>query len=596
MKRMKPQDAAAVPNAAAPGTEGTLSDMHLLARHLGPQRGRILILAVIIFSAIGLQLLAPWLFGRFVRLIQAQRTTADVALVGVQFVLTALTLQVVNVQAAALSARVAWEATNTLRLNLTAHVLHLDPAFHKAHTPGALLERVDADAGTLGNFFSRLTLDLLGNVLLVAGTILILLRIEWHVGLSTAVFVTLTLTLLLLMRGPARAGWLEVRRLETQFTGFVGETLQAREEIRTNGRGAFVMELFHRHLRAWLEQRYHYKLLFAVNWSLPVLLFAAGDAMAFLLSAHLHARGRIDAGTAVSIFFYVALLARPVEQIRAQLQNLQQVDASLSRIRALLQERPGHQGGEAQLPEQPLPVTFRDVTFQYGDGPPALNGVSFHVPAGRTLAIVGRSGSGKTTIARLLFGLYVPQEGQIHLGEHPLQTVSVRALRSHVALVTQDVQLFSASVRDNVTLFDETVSVARVEQVLDEVGLSAWVTGLPDGLHSLIEPASLSAGQAQLLALARLQLTSPHLIILDEASSRLDRATETQVTAALQRVLHGKTVIIIAHRLSAITWADDLLMLGDGRTLEFGPVSALARDPRSAFYALSAAAREEVSG
>lgn len=571
-------------------------NLHLsfLARYFLPQRVQATLLTLLVLGGIALQLTAPWILGAFVDAARAGESTAELTHFGLYFIGITLVLQGVNVASGILASRMGWQATNALRLDLAAHCLALDQGFHKRHTPGELLERVDGDAGVLSNFFSKFAIDLVGNALLLVGVVALLFGLDWRIGLSAAGFTVLALASLTYLRGFARSAWLNVREAATYFYGFLGEALAGIEDVRANGAGGYVMRRFHELLRAWLPPRRRATFLFSVAWAVPLVIFALGDALAFMLSARLHTTGVLSLGVASTVFFYISLLARPIEQIRVQLQNLQQVDASLGRVQALLSEHSAlRDTGKLSLPEGPLDLRFEGVSFAYEDGTTVLTDVSFSLAPGRTLGLLGRTGSGKTTLSRLLFRLHDPQAGRILLGGVPIQEVPLAHLRARVGLITQEVQLFSASVRDNLTFFDDTVSGERVMEALCNVGLGEWCERLPDGLDSPLTPSTLSAGEAQLLALARLYLGDPQLIILDEASSRLDRATEAQLDQALEGLLRGRTAVVIAHRLATVGRVDDLLVLGDGEVLEHGPRAQLARDPDSHFAGLLRMGLEE---
>jgi ABC-type multidrug transport system fused ATPase/permease subunit len=211
------------------------------------------------------------------------------------------------------------------------------------------------------------------------------------------------------------------------------------------------------------------------------------------------------------------------------------------------------------------------------------------------LGVVGRTGAGKTTLTRLIPRLYDPGSGAVRLGGVDLRSVSLQGVRSRVGVVTQDVQLFNASLRDNLTLFDDAVPDAEIVRVLETLGLGDWLRALPHGLDTVVSGGGLSAGQAQVLACARIFLRDPDVVILDEASSRLDPATERLVHEALMRLLDGRTGIVVAHRLATIDFVDDILVLEDGRALEYGPRVALAADPGSRYADLLRLAGEEVS-
>jgi ABC-type multidrug transport system fused ATPase/permease subunit len=223
--------------------------------------------------------------------------------------------------------------------------------------------------------------------------------------------------------------------------------------------------------------------------------------------------------------------------------------------------------------------------------------VNVSLSPGRVLGVVGRTGSGKTTLTRLLLRFYDPSAGVVRLGGVDLREVRIAAVRARIGLVSQEVHLFHASVRDNLTLFDDDVPDERISAVLHTLGLSSWLRELPCGLDTQLLSGGdgLSAGQAQVLACARILLRNPDLVILDEASSRLDPATDRLVQTALGRLLEGRTGIIVAHRLDTIAYADDILVLEDGQVREHGPRLALAADPTSRFAELLRIATEEVS-
>jgi ABC-type multidrug transport system fused ATPase/permease subunit len=325
--------------------------------------------------------------------------------------------------------------------------------------------------------------------------------------------------------------------------------------------------------------------------------FGLGTAAALALSAMLYRDGTLTIGTVYLIFQYTQMLRQPTEQIRNEVQDLQQADASIGRVQALLGTAPRLADGPGVgLPPGPLAVELDGVSFRYAEDAPVLRDVSVYLAPGRVLGVVGRTGSGKTTLTRLLPRFYDPLEGMVRLGGVDVRTVRLAAVRARIGLVTQEVHLFNSSVRDNLTLFDDGVPDAQIIAVLDMLGLAEWRRDLPRGLDTPIGPggAGLSAGQAQVLACARIFLRDPDVVILDEASSRLDPATERLVHAAVGRLLEGRTGVIVAHRLATIAYADDILVLEDGQVREHGPRLALAADSTSRFAGLLRVVAEEV--
>jgi ATP-binding cassette subfamily B protein len=215
---------------------------------------------------------------------------------------------------------------------------------------------------------------------------------------------------------------------------------------------------------------------------------------------------------------------------------------------------------------------------------------------GTVLGLLGRTGSGKTTLARLVFRLYDPAAGRIRMNGVDIRQSRLKALRQRVAIVTQDVQLFQASVRDNLTFFRPDISDERISEVIEDLELADWYQSLPQGLDTRLETGGrgLSAGEAQLLAFTRVFLRDPGLVILDEASSRLDPATEQRIERAIDKLLRNRTAIIIAHRLGTVHRADDIMILEDGSVAEYGNRERLAADTASRFHHLLQTGLEEV--
>jgi ABC-type multidrug transport system fused ATPase/permease subunit len=556
------------------------------------------LLALILFGTIGVQVVTPLVASRFIDLATSGGALRDLVVLALLTMGLALARQGGAVAETYVAENVSWAATNALRADLIAHLLRLDATFHTAHTPGELIERVDGDVATLARFFSRFVVLVVGNGLLVLGMLGLLFGVDWRVGLGLGLFVMLAAIVMLRIRAAATPSWAAERQASADFYGFLGEYLAGLEDVRSSGAGAYVLRRCAEVMRSWLAVTRRAQMRGYAMIATSQGLFALGTAVAVAVSAALFRAGALTIGTVYLIFRYTEMLRQPTEQIRNEVQDLQQADASMGRVEALLGTVPRLADGPgAALPPGPLAVELDGVSFGYAADTPVLRDVSVCLEPGRVLGVVGRTGSGKTTLTRLLARFYDPLAGAVRLGGVDLRTVRLAAVRARIGLVTQEVHLFNASVRDNLTLFDDGVPDDRIGAVLEALGLADWLRELPRGLDTPlgVGGAGLSAGQAQVLACARIFLRDPDVVILDEASSRLDPATEQLVHTALGRLLDGRTGIIVAHRLATVAYADDILVLEDGRVREHGPRLALAADPTSRFAALLRVAAKEVS-
>ncbi len=314
------------------------------------------------------------------------------------------------------------------------------------------------------------------------------------------------------------------------------------------------------------------------------------------MCAVLFGSGAITLGSVYLVFRYATMTRLPLDRLQRQMNSLQQATGGIVRVRELLATHPRVTDGKgATFVHGALSVELDNLSFAYADEP-VLRNVSFRIEPGEGLGLLGRTGSGKTTISRLLFRLHDPVSGAVRLAGTDIRVAKLDALRSRIALVTQDVQLFAGTLRDNVSLFDASVTDDTLSAVFAELGLGEWLTSLGAGLDTELGPRArgLSAGEAQLVALARVFLKDPGVVILDEASSRLDPATERFLEGAVSRLLAGRTGVVIAHRLATVNRADRILILDDGVVAELGGREELAADPDSRFSRLLRAGMAEV--
>jgi ATP-binding cassette, subfamily B, bacterial len=569
----------------------------LLSQHIRPQRGRFTLLLALLLSSIGLRVINPQVMRSFIDSALSGQALQTLTLTALIFIGIAVLQQVVSVSVTYLGENVAWTATNALRAELAQHALELDMRFHNDHTPGELIERIDGDVTEMATFFSQFLVTLIGNSLLLIGILAALFREDWRVGLGFTVFTALAILVLNRVKDIAIPHQKARRQADARIFGFIEEQLAGTEDIRSSGAVDFsIRELFRLQAEKLVHDRKAHFKRWIIENSMGMAL-TIGTLLAIGSGYWLFAAGLVTVGTVYLFIHYINLLEEPLWAMTHEIESFQTIGACVERLAEFRSVRPTLEEGQiADIPAKPLGLTFDRVSFSYNGSDAVLSNLSFQLKPGAVLGLLGRTGSGKTTLARLVFRLYDPTSGVICLQDINLRDLQTSILRHKVAIVTQDVQLFRASVRDNLTFFDRSIPDERILSTLHELDLADWLNSLPDGLDTELDTGgrSLSAGEGQLLAFARVFLRDPGLVILDEASSRLDPATEQRLERAIDKLLQNRTAIIIAHRLGTVQRADDIMILEDGEVQEYGNRQQLASDPQSRFHQLLQTGLEEV--
>jgi ABC-type multidrug transport system fused ATPase/permease subunit len=580
----------------------------LVLRRLRPGRRAAVALAAGILAATALPLLAPQLTRRFVDGAIGGDSTRLLVLIAVGYLVLAVSGQFARMLTAWLASRLAWDGTNRLREDLAEHALGLDMAYHGQRTPGEMIERVDGDVVALSEFVVAFLLDVLASLLLLLGVLVIVLTVDLRIGGVLIAYCGLVGLGMVRAQRLAVPAMTRVREKFAMLFGNLEERFAGAEDIRANGAGHHVVNRFHQVSADVYRADVRANVIGGGLFAGTTVAFAAGTALVLGLAAWTQQAGALTVGTAVLLFQYTQMVRAPFERLIDQLQNYQKALAGLARIGELLAEPRSLREPASPRPlpaTGPLGLELDRVGFAYPDDRErVLADVDLRLAPGETLGLVGRTGSGKTTIARMALRLYDPTEGTVRLGGVDLRETDLGSLRRRVAVVTQDVQLFAASIRDNLTLFGaacepnrgqgrpDLADDERLRAVLAEVGLGSWLAELPDGLDTVLAAlgGGISAGEAQLLAFARAFLTDPGLVVLDEAASRLDPATELRIEAAVDRLLTNRTGVLIAHRLSSLSRVDQIAVVDGGRVVEYGRREALAADPASRFSRLLDAA------
>jgi ABC-type multidrug transport system fused ATPase/permease subunit len=569
----------------------------LLSQHIRPQKGRFILLSILLFGSIGLRIYAPQIMRVFIDSALAGEALQTLTFTALAFIGIALVQQVVAVSVTYLGENVAWTATNALRAELAWHALNLDMRFHNDHTPGELIERIDGDVTELATFFSQFALNLVSNGLLLIGILTALYIEDWRAGLAFTIFSFATILILGKLKDIAVPHQKARREAEAQLYGFIEEQLAGTEDIRSSGAVDYSIRELYRHQGLILthNRKAHFKRWIIEN--AMGLALTIGSLLAITSGYWLFTAGLVTIGTVYLFVHYINLLEEPFWAMTHEIESFQTIGACVERLTEFREFKAEVLDGTGvDIPARSLALSFEDVTFSYNGNDSVLNDLSFDLKPGSVLGLLGRTGSGKTTLARLIFRLYDPTAGRITINDADLREMKLETVRRSVAIVTQDVQLFRASIRDNLTFFDRTISDEQILTTLEALELGEWYRSLPYGLDTELDTGarSLSAGEAQLLAFTRVFLRNPGLVILDEASSRLDPATEQRLERAIDKLLQNRTAIIIAHRLGTVHRADEIMILDSGVVSEYGDRKQLAADPGSRFYQLLQTGLEEV--
>ncbi|HYN05970.1 MAG TPA: ABC transporter ATP-binding protein [Vicinamibacterales bacterium] len=475
--------------------------------------------------------------------------------------------------------RVSAEILFDMRRELYEHLQRLSPRFYASTRLGDIVSRINNDIAEIQRIAAEAALAWVGNVLFLAGAVAILIWMDWRLFLAGLATLPAAAWALVRYRRRVESRVQDVRERSADIGSFLIETLQAQRTIATSNAQAREVSRFTRLNDAFIAslmrlQRVHY-----IAGGLPALLLGAGTAAVFVYGGWRVVQGTMTLGTLAAFMAYQARVIAPVQALMGLYGALATARVSWTRVAALLDTRPEvvERPGAPELAAVRGLVEFQEVTLTHGRGGAVLEGVSFRAEPGQIVAIVGASGSGKSTIADLLVRLLDPDSGSVRLDGRDLRELRLADVRRHIQAVDQDPVLFHASVEENVRYGHPSASDAELARALEAAGIARFVSALPEGVRTIVgdRGLALSAGERQRLVLARAFLTAPSILVLDEPSAALDPAAEREVIAGYRHVMHARTVILISHRLDVIRTADWVVVLDGARVVEAGPPDVL---------------------
>jgi ATP-binding cassette subfamily B protein len=541
---------------------------------LRPYRGRVVLTLVALVAATAAGLAPPYLAGRAIDNGIATRDMSALDLIVAAFLLSALVYWAATYTQTYLVGWVGQRALQDLRQRIYTHLQAMSIGFFTRNRPGVLISRLTNDIEALDTLVTDGVVTLISSTLTLVGVVLILVLLDLKLALVTFVTFPVLAAGSVAFRIASAGAYRLTREKIANITAYLQETLSGVRVVRS-----FAQEPRHlKRMAALNEENRRANMttvyLNAAYFPSVELLSAIGTTVILLYGGYQAIDGNIQVGIVVAFVGYLNAFFDPIQQISQLYTTYQQGMAALDKIFDLLETQPDMVDQPNALDPGRLrgEIELQDVSFSYGGEGWALDGIDLHIPAGQTVALVGETGAGKSTLAKLVARFYDPQRGRLLVDGHDLRVLSSKALRSQLGIVPQEGFLFSGTVRENIAFGCPEASEDEIRSAAAAVGADAFIERLADGFETEVgeRGAHLSAGQRQLIAFARALLAEPRILILDEATSNVDVRTERTIERGLERLLMGRTAIVIAHRLSTIRRAGRIVVLHHGRIVETG--------------------------
>jgi ABC-type multidrug transport system fused ATPase/permease subunit len=562
------------PVRASPAPRARLRKQRHLLRLLRPYRGRVLLMLAALALATAAALAPPYLAGKAIDDGIRAHDTGALAIVLVLFVTAAVVNWAASYAQTFLISWIGQRALQDLRIQLFAHLQRLSIGFYSRNRTGVLISRITNDVQALDQLVTEGIATLFSSTLMLFGTAAILLVLDPGLALVTFATFPVLLVASVAFRLASSGAYRLTREKIAAVTAYLQETLSGVRVVRAFGQEPRhkrrFAELNDEHREANMKTVY----LNAAYFPSVELLSAVATAAILVYGGNQVIDDALTIGVLASFVFYLQSFFDPIQSLSQLYTTYQAGMAALDKIFELLDENPdlADRPGAVELPRLRGEIDFQEVTFSYGGDDPALCSVDLHIPPGQTVALVGATGAGKSTLAKLVARFYDPDHGRVLVDGHDVREVTEYSLRSQLGIVPQEGFLFSGTIAENIAFGRPDATEEDVREAAQAVGAHEFIERLSDGYDTEVgeRGGQLSAGQRQLVAFARAAAADPRILILDEATSNVDVRTEAQIERGLRRLLAGRTALVIAHRLSTIRGAGRIVVLDRSRIVEQG--------------------------
>ena len=557
--------------------------LRMLIRLARPYRGRAAMAVVTLVAYTGVALVPPLLAKVAIDDGIDAGDTQTIGLVVVAFLVTALAVFGLSAAQTYYTGWVGERGLADLRIELFRHLQRLSLGYYERNRTGAIVSRITNDVEALDQLVTDGVSSLVQNTLVLAGTVIFLFILDWRLALATLVILPLMGLATAWFRSRSNQAYRRVRERLGLVTATLAEDISGMRVVQSFTREPTSHTNFRGVNGRYRESNYETVVLNGIYFPAVDILSALGTAIVLGFGGWLVVEGEMTAGTLVAFLLYLANFFDPVQQLSQLYNTFLSATAALDRITAVLDEEPDlvDSADADELPPIQGHVHFDHVRFGYGELPDVLHDFDLDVPVGTTVALVGHTGAGKSTIAKLLARFYDPRSGRITIDGIDLHTVTQESLRRQLGIVPQEGFLFAGTIAENIAFGRPGASRAEIEEAAAAVGADRFVEELEQGYDTSVGERGfkLSLGQRQLLAFARALLADPRILILDEATSSVDIGTERRIDRGLRRLVSGRTAFIIAHRLSTIRRADLIVVLDHGRIVDAGTHDELIARP-----------------